>query len=284
MCCSFPRGWGFPSSAEPRRPTSSWEPPSRTRNDPVTCSPPGGWAWFGHSHDVPTGSSGHCESFCRKPEWVGGRRCARPCVARDRTRGGCDLRLRAWVVQLRGRRELQVPDASTRRSRHSGDLQLVQAHPRGDQPRRGGPSRRCEADGAQRHGRGVCGVRAPASSTSVPTSRRPVWNDPTLTIEGGAWPVLVAFATPAELPEMRGAAGRGGGTAFSNGNVTTYETGIAVLETDYFNGLHHRYRGLEQRTGDRDARARACSRARSRAGQRRGDEQGRPRRDRVRTR
>jgi len=78
-----------------------------------------------------------------------------------------------------------------------------------------------------------------------PTSRRPVWNDPTLTLEGGAWPVLVAFATPAELPEMRGAAGRGGGTAFTNGSVTTYETGIAVLETDYFNGLHRRYRGLE---------------------------------------
>jgi hypothetical protein len=80
-----------------------------------------------------------------------------------------------------------------------------------------------------------------------PTKRRPVWRDPTLTLEGGAWPVLVAFATPAELPEMRGAAGRGGGTAFTNGTVTTYETGIVVLETDYFNGLDGRFRGMERR-------------------------------------
>ena len=78
-----------------------------------------------------------------------------------------------------------------------------------------------------------------------PTTRRPVWNDPTLTLEGGVWPVLVAFATPDELPEMRGAAGRGGGTAFTNGTRTTYRTGIVVLETDYFNGLHDRFRGLE---------------------------------------
>ena len=30
-----------------------------------------------------------------------------------------------------------------------------------------------------------------------PTTRRPRWPDHTLTVEGGAWPVLVAFATPA---------------------------------------------------------------------------------------
>jgi hypothetical protein len=78
-----------------------------------------------------------------------------------------------------------------------------------------------------------------------PTSRRPVWNDPTLTLQGGVWPVLVAFATPAELPAMRGAAGRGGGTAFTDGTHSTYETGIVVLETDYFNGLHDRFRGLQ---------------------------------------
>ena len=78
-----------------------------------------------------------------------------------------------------------------------------------------------------------------------PTTRRPVWRDPTLTVEGGAWPVLVAFATPAELPEMRWALGRGGGTPYPVGDVYAFVTGVVVLETDYFNGLPGRYRGVE---------------------------------------
>jgi hypothetical protein len=78
-----------------------------------------------------------------------------------------------------------------------------------------------------------------------PTKRRPRWRDETLTVEGGAWPVLVAFATPAELPEMRGKAGRGGGTPYWTKGVLSFVTGVVVLETDYYNGLAHRFRGEE---------------------------------------
>jgi len=78
-----------------------------------------------------------------------------------------------------------------------------------------------------------------------PTTRRPRWRDETLTVEGGAWPVLIAFATPAELPEMRGKAGRGGGTPYWTKDVVSFVTGVVVLETDYYNGLADRYRGQE---------------------------------------
>lgn len=76
------------------------------------------------------------------------------------------------------------------------------------------------------------------------TSRRPRWPDPTLTLEGGAWPVLVAFADANELPRMHGAVGLGSGTVITDGHVHSYATGTVALETDYFNGLHDRYRGL----------------------------------------
>ena len=69
-----------------------------------------------------------------------------------------------------------------------------------------------------------------------PTTRRPGWPDHTLTVEGGAWPVLVAFATPAELPAMEGKPGSVAAHR-SRGTLTTYVTGTVVLETDYFNGL-----------------------------------------------
>jgi len=78
-----------------------------------------------------------------------------------------------------------------------------------------------------------------------PTSRRPRWPDHTLTVEGGAWPVLVAFATPAELPAMEGKAGLGGGTSIRRGTVERYVTGTVAVETDYFNGLAGRHRGFE---------------------------------------
>jgi hypothetical protein len=76
-----------------------------------------------------------------------------------------------------------------------------------------------------------------------PTTRRPRWPDDTLTVEGGAWPVLVAFATPAELPDMEGYAGLGGGTPIQRGTLQTYVTGTVAIETDYFNGLHDRNGG-----------------------------------------
>lgn len=77
-----------------------------------------------------------------------------------------------------------------------------------------------------------------------PTARRPRWPDPTLTVEGGAWPVLVAFATSDELPRIHGYAGLGGGTTIDRGGVHAYVTGNVALETDYFNGLHDRHKGL----------------------------------------
>ena len=78
-----------------------------------------------------------------------------------------------------------------------------------------------------------------------PTTRRPRWPDHTLTVEGGAWPVLVAFATPAELPAMKGKAGLGGGTSIRRGTVETYVTGTVAVETDYFNDLADRPQGFE---------------------------------------
>jgi len=78
-----------------------------------------------------------------------------------------------------------------------------------------------------------------------PTSRRPRWPDHTLTVEGGAWPVLIAFATTAELPGMEGKAGLGGGTSIRRGALETYVTGTVAVETDYFNDLPGRPKGLE---------------------------------------
>jgi hypothetical protein len=84
-----------------------------------------------------------------------------------------------------------------------------------------------------------------------PTARRPRWPDETLSIEGGAWPVLVAFAKSAELPRLEGNAGIGGSTPSDLRGVgfETYVTGKVALATDYFNKL------LDRRRGDRTARA-----------------------------
>ena len=76
-----------------------------------------------------------------------------------------------------------------------------------------------------------------------PTTRRPRWPDHTLTLEGGAWPVLIAFAGADELPRMDGANGMGSGTPISNGTVHTYATGNVALNRDVFNRLHKRFRG-----------------------------------------
>ena len=70
-----------------------------------------------------------------------------------------------------------------------------------------------------------------------PTQRRPRWPDETLTLEGGAWPVLVAWATSAEVADLKGNAGLGGSTAFALAGVQTYVTGEIALETNYWNHL-----------------------------------------------
>ena len=77
-----------------------------------------------------------------------------------------------------------------------------------------------------------------------PTTRRPRWPDHTLTLEGGAWPVLVAFADADELPRIHGNAGLGGGTPMTDGTVYSLATGNVALNREVFNGLHDRYQGL----------------------------------------
>jgi len=76
-----------------------------------------------------------------------------------------------------------------------------------------------------------------------PTTRRPRWPDHTLTLEGGAWPVLIAFADADELPRMDGANGMGSGTPVTDGTVLSYATGTVALNRDVFNSLHERFRG-----------------------------------------
>jgi hypothetical protein len=78
------------------------------------------------------------------------------------------------------------------------------------------------------------------------TERRPRWPDPTLSVEGGAWPVIVAFATDDEVADLRGNAGLGGSTTIRNDWGLVYVTGTVALETDYFNGLLTRHGGLAQ--------------------------------------
>jgi hypothetical protein len=78
-----------------------------------------------------------------------------------------------------------------------------------------------------------------------PTKRRPRWPDQTLSVEGGAWPVLIAFADPDELPALEGNAGLGGGTSIERLGVQTYVTGTVALDLGYFNDVLSRSRGLE---------------------------------------
>ena len=42
------------------------------------------------------------------------------------------------------------------------------------------------------------------------SERRPRWPDTSLTVEGGAWPVLIAFAARDEVPQLEDNAGIGG--------------------------------------------------------------------------
>jgi hypothetical protein len=68
------------------------------------------------------------------------------------------------------------------------------------------------------------------------TRRRPHYPDNTLTIEGGAWPVLVAFATPEEVPQLKGSVEGVGGSAYvERGGRRTYVTGQVALDRDAFN-------------------------------------------------
>lgn len=71
--------------------------------------------------------------------------------------------------------------------------------------------------------------------------RRPHWPDQTLTLEGGAWPVLIGFSDSAEVTYLKHhVAGVGGSTsAVVNGNER-YVTGEVALARDYFNQLFDR--------------------------------------------
>jgi hypothetical protein len=70
------------------------------------------------------------------------------------------------------------------------------------------------------------------------TRRRPHYPDETLTIEGGAWPVLVAFATPMDVPDLKGSVdGLGGSAWIERGGRRTYVTGQVALDRDSFNQM-----------------------------------------------
>ena len=104
---------------------------------------------------------------------------------------------------------------------------------------------------AQRIILGAMGELSAASGLHLqyvgPTTRRPRWPDHTLTIEGGAWPVLVAFANPDEVPGLKGGViGLGGPTTIQRGGVEMHVTGEVALETDWFNQLPDRPRAQER--------------------------------------
>ena len=66
-----------------------------------------------------------------------------------------------------------------------------------------------------------------------PTERRPRFPQNVL---GGAWPVLVSFATAEEVPRLEGpVAGVGGSSPAFVGGVLMYVTGQATLDSDYVN-------------------------------------------------
>lgn len=74
------------------------------------------------------------------------------------------------------------------------------------------------------------------------STRRPRWPDPTLTLEGGAWPVLIGFGDRSDVPNLKEhVAGVGGSTyVVSADGRKTYVTGNIALEKGYFNQLFAR--------------------------------------------
>ena len=67
---------------------------------------------------------------------------------------------------------------------------------------------------------------------------RPRWRSTTQPVFGGPDPVLVAFATEAEVPQLEErVAGVGGSASVRRNGVTTYVTGQVTLETNTFDDL-----------------------------------------------
>jgi hypothetical protein len=67
---------------------------------------------------------------------------------------------------------------------------------------------------------------------------RPRWRSTTQPVFGGADPVLVAFATEDEVPQLEEqVAGVGGSASVRRDGVLTYVTGQVTLETNTFNDL-----------------------------------------------
>lgn len=81
------------------------------------------------------------------------------------------------------------------------------------------------------------------------TRRRPHWPDNTITVEGGAWPVLVAFADPVEVPDLAGSVDGVGGSSYLVGSRRTYVTGQIALDKDSFNAILSRYDGADRAKG-----------------------------------
>jgi hypothetical protein len=77
-----------------------------------------------------------------------------------------------------------------------------------------------------------------------PTSDRPSPGAPSKTVFGRAEPVLLAFATSDEVPELTGrVAGVGGSTSLRRGGWATYVSGRVTLDSDAINPLLRRRDG-----------------------------------------
>jgi Matrixin len=82
------------------------------------------------------------------------------------------------------------------------------------------------------------------------TRRRPHYPDSTLTVEGGVWPVLVAFATPTEVPDLAGNVDGVGGSAWIEQNGRrTYVSGQVALDKAQVNSMLAGYDGHDRVKG-----------------------------------
>jgi hypothetical protein len=79
-----------------------------------------------------------------------------------------------------------------------------------------------------------------------PTQRRPHFPDQTLTVEGGAWPVLIAFSDPQEVPDLKGRVdGVGGSSYLERPDRLTYVTGQVAIDKAAFNDMLSGYGGKD---------------------------------------
>jgi hypothetical protein len=69
------------------------------------------------------------------------------------------------------------------------------------------------------------------------------WPAPPLTVVGGERPVLVGFATPTDVPGLRGNAGLGGSSGIIDDGREMWVTGQVALNSEVFDRMRHQVRG-----------------------------------------